>query len=103
MELLSLGIILLILVLVILFVTRPLFRNTPDGVTPDALSEEGLAELKYAEVLNLIRELDAENASDKIDADAYAEQRDDLLKQAAGYLEISTNQQKEKDAAKVKE
>ena len=83
MTLFAIGIILIILVLVIIFVTRPLFLAQPETEQP--LSQDGNArkQAEYEAVLGRIRELDFDFNLGKLTPGEHEEQRSQFLSQAA--------------------
>ncbi len=74
-----------ILVLMVIFVTRPLYKN--EVVEPDqpALDEELLAD-DYNQSLSRIRDLEQEHLEGKIGEEDYQQRREMLTKEAAESL-----------------
>ena len=101
MELGSVLIFLAMLLLVALFISRPLFENRSVSVT--------LAEHQYSallaerdRILDAIRELDMDNAMGKISEDVYTGQRTVLLQQGADVLrQMDELQTADPDLAKL--
>ena len=83
MTLYALIFILIVLVLVIIFVTRPLF-TTQEEVEQPALEEERTRQqAEYEAVLDHIRELDFDFNLGKLTQVEHEEQRSQLISQAA--------------------
>ena len=84
MTFISLVVTLLSLVLVILYVTRPLFTSNSDFSNEDRTSD--YQEDAYRAALARIRELDSDFRLGKIDEQAHAAQRTILVQEAAEIL-----------------
>lgn len=83
MTLYAIGIILIILVLVIIFVTRPLFLAQPETEQPVPQDENARKQAEYEAVLGHIRELDFDFNLGKLTPEEHEEQRSQFLSQAA--------------------
>lgn len=80
--LISLG----ILVLVVIFVTRPLYKSDLDE-KDDTVNETTLHEIKYQQSLSRIRELEQEHQEGKINDPDYQQRREMLNRKAAEALQ----------------
>jgi hypothetical protein len=81
-----LVVILILLALVILYVTRPLFTARPENETPAPEDATTLQETEYQAILENIRELDFEFKLGKMSAQEHEEQRAALILEAAQTL-----------------
>jgi len=85
-PLLPLLITVILLVLVILYITRPLFTNQPDTQPLSTNDETALKQAAYQAILERIRELDFEFGLGKMNAQEHGEQRARLVQEAAEVL-----------------
>lgn len=83
MTLYALIFIVIILVLVIIFVTRPLFETLAEIEQPTQHAEIALKQAEYEAVLGHIRELDFDFNLGKLSPVEHEEQRSQLMSQAA--------------------
>ncbi len=83
---LFLTVILILLVLVVVYVTRPLFSTKPENETPAPEDATTLQETEYQAILETIRELDFEFKLGKMSAQEHEEQRAALIQEAAQTL-----------------
>lgn len=83
MTLVPIIIIVLILALVIVYVTRPLFTMQDEETTRAAGSDVERVRAEYKAVLERISELDFEFNLGKLTRDEYDSQREDFLSQAS--------------------
>ena len=112
MDIGSILLILALLILVALFVTRPIFeRQTLHGSGEIASQDHELSSLlaERDRVLNALQELDFDNALGKIPQEDYPGQRARLMEYGAGVLrridelEASTSSQKSTEAVDVEQ
>lgn len=97
MDIYSLIIIVAILAVVIIVVTRPLFKSPSEQeVTVDTTDNSSIKN-DYDEILNRIRELDFEYKLGKIPASDYAALREELKNQAAGLRQSASATESKKD------
>ena len=86
MMLIPLIVTVILLALVVIYVTRPLFSNQPEEETAPGNDETALKQAAYQAILERIRELDFEFGLGKMNQQEHEEQRALLVQEAAEAL-----------------
>lgn len=83
MDIVSIGVILVLLVLAIVVIVRPLFSTGTDAQSNPSIE---IIKARYEAALTGLRDLESELQENKIEPETYAARKDDLINQAAVLL-----------------
>ena len=83
MDIVSVGVILVLLVLAIVVIVRPLFSTGPDAQSDQSIE---IIKARYETALTGLHDLESELQENKIEPETYTSRKDDLINQAAALL-----------------